>query len=47
MQGGTITEAKEWPELKPGGQITSFGEDSAGELYLVTQQGGVYKIVPK
>jgi glucose/arabinose dehydrogenase len=47
MQGGAITEAKEWPELKPGGQITSFGEDSSGELYLVTQQGGVYKIVPK
>jgi glucose/arabinose dehydrogenase len=47
MQGGSVTEAKEWPELKPGGQITSFGEDSAGELYLLTQQGGVFKIVPQ
>ena len=45
IQGGVATEQKEWPELKPGGQITSFGEDSAGELYIVTQQGGVYKII--
>jgi glucose/arabinose dehydrogenase len=45
IQGGVVTEQKDWPELKPGGQITSFGEDSAGELYIVTQQGGVYKII--
>jgi glucose/arabinose dehydrogenase len=45
IQGGVATEQKGWPELKPGGQITSFGEDSAGELYIVTQQGGVYKII--
>jgi glucose/arabinose dehydrogenase len=47
IQGGAVTDAKDWPELKPGGQVTSFGEDSAGELYLVTQQGGVFKIVVK
>jgi glucose/arabinose dehydrogenase len=45
MAGGVITEHTDRPALKPGGQITSFGEDSNGELYLVTQQGGVYKIV--
>jgi glucose/arabinose dehydrogenase len=45
--GGVPTEQREWPDLKPGGQITSLGEDSAGELYIVTQQGGVYKIVKK
>ena len=45
IQGGVPTEQKEWPELKPGGQITSFGEDSAGELYIATQQGGIYKII--
>jgi glucose/arabinose dehydrogenase len=47
IQGGAVTEEKDWPELEPGGQVTSFGEDSAGELYLVTQQGGVSKIVAK
>jgi glucose/arabinose dehydrogenase len=45
MVGGSITEQTDRPALAPGGQITSFGEDSSGELYLVTQQGGVYKIV--
>ena len=47
VQGGAVTEPTDWPDLEPGGQITSFGEDSAGELYIVTQQGGVYKILPK
>jgi len=27
-------------------QISSFGEDGAGELYVVDYQGGVYKLVP-
>jgi len=40
------TELTDWPTLRPGGQITSFGEDSAGELYVVTGNGGVYKVVP-
>jgi glucose/arabinose dehydrogenase len=43
---GAAIELTEWPTLRPGGQITSFGEDSAGELYVVTGTGGVHKVVP-
>ena len=45
MAGGTVTEQTDRPELEPGGLVTSFGEDAAGELYVVTMQGGVFKIV--
>ena len=46
-QNGQATEQTEWPLLSPpGGSITSFGEDSSGELYLMTQGGGLFKIVP-
>jgi hypothetical protein len=44
---GRATEQKEWTELAPGGQITSFGEDAAGELYIVTADGKVHRVVPK
>jgi hypothetical protein len=45
MEGGLAVEQTDWPALRPGGQVTSFGEDVAGELYLLTEQGGVFKIV--
>ena len=41
-----VTEQTEWPLLSSsGGSITSFGEDAAGELYITTQGGGLFKFV--
>jgi len=46
-QNGQPTEQTEWPLLSPpGGSVTSFGEDDAGELYVMTQGGGLFKFVP-
>jgi glucose/arabinose dehydrogenase len=42
---GAVTEQQNWPTLSPGGGITSFGEDAAGELYLTTASGDVYRMV--
>jgi glucose/arabinose dehydrogenase len=47
MQAGMAVEETDWPTLRPGGLVTSLGEDAAGELYLLTEQGGVFKIVPQ
>jgi glucose/arabinose dehydrogenase len=47
MEAGVAVDETDWPELRPGGQVTSFGEDAAGELYLVTEQGSVFKVVPR
>jgi glucose/arabinose dehydrogenase len=45
--GGAATDQASWPSLSPGGPILSFGEDSAGELYVLQAGGGVFKIVPE
>lgn len=42
---GQATAVTDWPTLSPGGNITSFGEDAQGELYILTAQGGVYRMV--
>ena len=44
--GGAATAQTDWPGLDPGVPVTSFGQDAAGELYLCTETGSVYKIVP-
>jgi hypothetical protein len=45
LVNGMATEQASWPALNPGGNITSFGEDAAGELYIMTSAGGLFRIV--
>ena len=46
LQNGQPGSQTGWPLLNPGGLITSFGEDALGELYLMTQGGSLFRIVP-
>lgn len=46
FKDGGATEAREWPALDTRQQITSFGEDAAGELYVVLAGGTIYRIAP-
>jgi glucose/arabinose dehydrogenase len=43
--GGTATEVTDWPALRTGSPMTSFGEDAAGELYVMESSGRIFKIV--
>jgi glucose/arabinose dehydrogenase len=45
LVNGVATEQVDWAALNPGGNITSFGEDAAGELYIMTSGGGLFRIV--
>ncbi len=45
-KGGAAQDANAWDSLGRVGSITSFGVDSAGELYVVTGEGLVARIVP-
>jgi len=50
-QGGTVSDHQDRtsalvPAEGPIGLISSFGEDADGELYIVSHDGDVYKIVP-
>ncbi len=45
FQGGRATDEREWPTLGPGAMIQSFGQDAAGELYVITTSA-VFRIVP-
>ena len=44
--GGRATQPLDWAALRPGGQITSFGEDARGELYVMVSSGKVFRIEP-
>jgi glucose/arabinose dehydrogenase len=46
FENGTTVDRFQWPTLAPGGSVPSFGRDAAGELYVMTTGGAVYKIVP-
>ena len=45
LSNGTAADRRDWPSLRPGGQITSFGEDARGELYVMISSGKVFRIV--
>ena len=47
LQNGALGMENSWPLLSApaGQQITSFGEDAQGELYMVTQPSGIFHLV--
>ncbi|WP_238590432.1 PQQ-dependent sugar dehydrogenase [Nitrospira moscoviensis] len=47
FQNGQVLDQFDWPTLRPPGRfVTSFGEDAQGELYILTQGGGLWRIAP-
>jgi glucose/arabinose dehydrogenase len=42
---GEVRDRKDW-DFGNVGQILSFGEDSAGELYILSSNGRVYRLAP-
>jgi len=47
LDGERATDVRTHTTLAPGGNVSSFGQDNAGELYIVTHGGGVFRIVPR
>ncbi|MBD0319587.1 MAG: PQQ-dependent sugar dehydrogenase [Gemmatimonadetes bacterium] len=45
LAGGQAGDRREW-EVGDVGNVTSFGEDGAGELYVVTSAGRIFRVVP-
>jgi glucose/arabinose dehydrogenase len=44
--GGVATDRRTW-SVPNVGQVTSFGEDSSGEVYVLSETGTVYRIVAR
>jgi hypothetical protein len=42
---GTVADERTWP-VPELGNVLSFGEDSAGELYILSASGRVFQLVP-
>ncbi len=47
LEGGVAVGDREWPTLRSESQVTSFGEDAQGELYLLTAEGRAFKLIPQ
>ncbi len=47
VQDGQAVDQAQWPTLAPGGPVLSFGEDEAGELYVLSGSGSVFRMVPR
>jgi len=48
MQGGQAVDRRDWTAALGRGinAPTAFGRDDEGEVYIVDQDGEVYKVVP-
>jgi glucose/arabinose dehydrogenase len=44
MQNGTVTDRRDWIPSSNLGHVVSFGEDSAGELYILSESGSVFRM---
>ena len=43
--GGRVTDHRVWKGVHPG-QVTSFGQDGAGELYVCAHDGTIHRLAP-
>ncbi len=44
-ENGSATDKRDWKLSENIGHIVSFGEDSSGELYIVSENGKIFRIV--